>query len=191
MTDLRRGAGKRSDDPSPPYPDSFQQILTSPHYERLRARLIRVFAQRGCSTPEELADETIARVASKLDEVASTYEGNPAAYFLGVARNVYREHRRQPAWVELDVELERAPAAAGTPPSEDASEACLEICLAQLDSDERFLIIQYYRYEKGANIEHRQLLAETFGIGLNTLRIRAYRIRGRLAQCVGECVEKR
>ena len=40
-------------------------------YEVIRARLIKVFAYRGCHTPEELADETINRVAKKIDEVSA------------------------------------------------------------------------------------------------------------------------
>ena len=47
-------------------------------YEKIRLRLIKIFACRGCSIPEELADRTIDRVARKVGEVSHDYEGDPA-----------------------------------------------------------------------------------------------------------------
>ena len=169
--------------------ESFHRLLSSPQYERLRGTLIRIFARRGCQFPEDLADDTISRVAERVPEIAATYEGDPARYFYGVARNVYLEYTRRPktvlldenrAWTEV-VDRDRA--------RNEEAYACLERCLEELTDDERRLINEYYRYDKSAKIDHRKKLAESLGLGLNALRIKAYRIRQRLYRCVISCVK--
>lgn len=174
---------------APPRPASFHDFLTSPNYQMLRARLIRIFARRGCPTPEDLADETIYRVALKLDKLVPSYEGDPARYFFAVARNVYLEYSREPKWTELDPD-QSSPSEFSEWLSDEKLYDCLESCLSRLDDDEKSIITEYYRYDKIANINHRRVLAETYGIGLNALRIRVYRIRARLGRCVGACVEE-
>ena len=67
---------------------------------------------------------------------------------------------------------------------------CLEQCMQHLTPGNRELVLQYYQEEKQAKINHRKLLAERLGIALNALRIRAYRIRLTLQQCVQKCVEQ-
>src|SRR5260370_17001420 len=64
-------------------------------YEEIRCRLIKVFTGRGCMAAEELADETINRVAAKVGEVALDYAGDPASYFYGVCQNVHFEYVRK------------------------------------------------------------------------------------------------
>jgi hypothetical protein len=49
-------------------------------------------------------------------------------------------------------------------------------------------VLQYYQEEKRAKIEHRKRLAERLGIELNALRIRAYRIRAELYECIRLCL---
>jgi len=176
---------------SQPSLESFNRLLTSPHYEQFRGRLIRIFARRGCQFPQDLADETIFRVAEKVIEIAPTFEGDPARYFYGVARNVYLEYTRRPRtvlleenriWTELPPDRDRV--------GSEEAHAHLEHCLNELSDDDRRLIREYYRYDKSAKIDHRKKLAESFGLGLNALRIKAYRIRQRLYRCVTSCYEK-
>jgi len=165
----------------------FRRLLTSPQYERLRGQLIRIFARRGCQFPQDLADETISRVAQKVDEVAPTYEGDPARYFYGVARNVYLEYTRRPKTVQLEENRVLMEENDGERLRKEETHACLERCLNELLGDERRLISEYYRYDKSAKIDHRKELAERLGLGLNALRIKAYRIRHRLYDCVTSC----
>ena len=54
-------------------------------YEDIRRKLVKIFVSRGCIIAEELADETINRVAMKVHEIVDTYTGDPALYFYGVA----------------------------------------------------------------------------------------------------------
>src|SRR5215510_3967797 len=44
-------------------------------YERIRWRLIAILASRGCRDAEELADETIDRVARRVLDIEATYAG--------------------------------------------------------------------------------------------------------------------
>jgi hypothetical protein len=52
------------------------------------------------------------------------------------------------------------------------------------------LVLEYYRQERKAKIDHRKLLAAELGIAVNALRIRAHRIRRSLEQCVHTCLEQ-
>ena len=61
-------------------------------YEAIRRELISFFLSQNSHTPEELADETINRVAQKIDESVGGYVGDPANDFYEMARLVYRKH---------------------------------------------------------------------------------------------------
>lgn len=163
----------------------FEEVLESPHYERLRGRLVRIFARRGCRCPEDLADETIARVIHRMVDRQWHYRGDPVRYFFGVARNVYLEHLREPDSAPLDKDP-RQPERFGVA-TESSRLDCLERCLSRLDPLDRVLVIEYYQREKAAKIDHRKQLASRLGIGLNALRIRVHRIRRQLGRCVTGC----
>jgi len=150
-------------------------------YEEIRRRLIKLFTCRGCREAEELADETINRVTKKVREVADTYSGDPALYFYGVAHNVHLEYLRRK-------QLSPPPAPAGQPDETEQEYDCLEQCMQRLTPDNRELVLQYYREEKKAKIDHRKLLAQRLGIAVNALRIRAHRIRASLQECVQNCL---
>jgi RNA polymerase sigma factor (sigma-70 family) len=152
-----------------------------PKYEQVRQRLIRIFIARACSEAEDLADETINRVASKLSEVGETYSGDPAPYFYAVANRVHLEYlRRKPAPTPL--------LATDDPTELEKRFSCLEDCLNHLTVDNRELVIHYYQEEKTAKIKRRKLLAQRLGLAPNALRIRACRIRASLQDCVEKCL---
>ena len=112
-------------------------------YEIIRRKLMKYFECRRCCSPEDLADETINRVARKILEGKEIWTSDPANYFYGVARNVLKEYR-----TELEREfslLETIPSL--TRPCENTVRqqeiefernnleqqlACLEYCLQQL-----------------------------------------------------------
>lgn len=151
-------------------------------YEEIRLRLIKIFVCRGCLEPEDLADETINRVSKKLKEIESTYSGEPARYFYGVANKVHLEYLRKP--------VPRPPAPCDVSDDIEKEYACLERCMQKLTSNNRMLVLQYYQEEKRAKIDQRKLLADRLGIALNALRIRACRIRASLQECVQSCVNE-
>ena len=153
-------------------------------YEDIRRGLVKIFINNGRHSVEDLADETINRVANKLNQIKDAYHGDHSLYFYGVAKNIVHEDRRRtlvpvpaplptPDWTSDDIETEYE---------------CLERCLQQLTSENRELILQYYQDEKREKIDHRRRLADKLGIPLNALRIRAYRIRNSLELCVRECL---
>jgi DNA-directed RNA polymerase specialized sigma24 family protein len=151
-------------------------------YEWIRKRLIKIFVSRGSHRPEELADQTINRVAWKLPEIQATYVGEPAHYFSGVASFIFRESLRRERVVT--VVPEQPPAPTG---DEERDYVCLDKCLAKLPGADRDLAIAYYLEEKQAKIDHRKKLAERLGLAVNALRIRACRIRAGLSKCVELC----
>jgi RNA polymerase sigma factor (sigma-70 family) len=164
-------------------------------YERIRVRLIKIFTCRGCGEADDLADETINRVTSKLGEIAQTYSGDPALYFYGVAQKVHLEYLRKRQPTQESSTGNREPGGQSAWPSETSDEvereySCLERCMDGLPPENRRLVLEYYQEEKRAKIDHRKMLADQFGIAVNALRIRAHRLRLQLQHCVQHCLEE-
>lgn len=161
-------------------------------YEVIRSRLIKVFVCRGCIVPEELADETINRVAGKVQQISETYVGNPALYFYGVADKIFLEYlRKMPAPLPLSPS---GPSDERNPkPCEELEpkHRCLDQCVERLSAENRTLILVYYGGQGQAKIEMRKELARRLGIGANALWIRAHRIREALRKCMGDCLTRR
>jgi RNA polymerase sigma factor (sigma-70 family) len=162
-------------------------------YERIRSNLIKGFTRHGCTTPEDLADETINRVAKKLPEIELTYVGEPTPYFYAVAYNIYREFLRRPELVPLpQIELP-SPA---PPPDELAGEidpvlACLRRCIRYLNQREQEVVVKYYRGETRIKIRLRQELALHLGISLPALRLLAQRARKKLKKLIRDCLNQK
>jgi DNA-directed RNA polymerase specialized sigma24 family protein len=157
--------------------------LAGREYEDIRGRLVKLFICRHCHEAEDLADETINRVANKVKEIKDVYVGLRAPYFYAVANRVHKEY------------LRRKPEPVPPPPPRNTEDverefACLEQCMAQQTPANRRLVLEYYRGEKRAKIEHRKKLAEHYEIALNALRIRAHRIRTTLQDCLENCISQ-
>jgi DNA-directed RNA polymerase specialized sigma24 family protein len=154
-------------------------------YESIRAGLIRVFASHGVSDAEAQVDETIDRVMKRLPEIRPTYEGDPARFFVGVARKIVLEDRRKRE-IPFDVMPERV----AYPSDSSDMEDCLEQCLKLLPRDKRELILDYHLHQGRAKVElHREMAAE-LSISEGALRTRAHHLRVQLERCVLDCIEK-
>lgn len=150
-------------------------------YEQIRCGLINFFTGRGHCEAEDLADETINRVISRLDEVSNQITGERSRYFFGVARKVQLEYLRR--------KIPQAPQLSSTDSEQAELEyRCLEECMDKLSPENRKLVLRYYEADGREKIEKRKLLAEELGIAPNALRIRAYRIRAALQKCLEQCV---
>jgi DNA-directed RNA polymerase specialized sigma24 family protein len=151
-------------------------------YEDLRRALVSFFAWRGAATPEECADESLDRLAARIDEGVAV-EDVPR-FALGIARLVLLEHWRRPGarHVPLD-ELPREPKAP-EPPDDDARARSLAGCLDELPAESRSLILDYYGGDGRGRIDRRKGMAERLGISENALRSRAQRVRDQLESCV-------
>lgn len=159
----------------------------SQKYLEIRTNLTRFFEWRGCSFPEDHADETINRVAKKVAEGEEIL--NPSGYAMGVARLLLLEiikgrQREQSALTELGTASE----VYVEPDDGEERLTCLKQCLQTLSPDNRDLILEYYQGEKSEKIRNRKKLLERLGVPVNTLRMRALRLRERLQGCVEECV---
>ncbi|MFL6214355.1 MAG: RNA polymerase sigma factor [Blastocatellia bacterium] len=175
--------------------DAFDKFLSWLHpnreqagkkYEDIRRHLIIILNCRGCAEAEDLADETINRVIRRAQQMVDTYHGEPLPYFITVAHNLYLEYAaKRRTWLELPAELPLAPQ---PDPEAEREYECLERCVQKLTPANRDMVLQYYQENKQAKIDHRKQRAERMGIALNALRIRAYRIRVGLEQCIDECL---
>src|SRR5215467_6390514 len=63
-------------------------------YLEIRRRLVQYFARKNCLSPDELADETLNRVARRLTEEGAIESDTPAHYCYIVARFVFLEQLR-------------------------------------------------------------------------------------------------
>jgi RNA polymerase sigma factor (sigma-70 family) len=162
-------------------------------YVQLREDLIKIFNWNRCADPEGLTDEAVDRVSKKIDHLRQTYQGNPKHYFHGVARNLIKENSKKvKAYASLDDADEPAIANSVKHESEDTAETrgeCLHVCLQALSDENRELILAYYAKDKQAKIDYRHELAQRLGISVTTLRVRVYRIRGTLEECIVRCLK--
>ena len=183
-------------------PDSFEEILAwldsdrevaGAIYVQLRHDLAKIFTWNRCSDPEELTDEVFDRVARKVHDLRQTFVGDPRLFFYGVARNMVKETpKRVKMQVSLD-DTELTGAIATSDTDEETAqmlEECLNSCLQKLSQEKRELILRYYAEEKHAKIEQRTELARRLGTSIETLRVRAHRIRGTLEQCIERCLDR-
>jgi RNA polymerase sigma factor (sigma-70 family) len=153
-------------------------------YEEIRRRLITIFLNRQCEEAEDLADETINRVAQRVGELKDSYVGDPARYFYGVSKKIFLEYRRK-----------RSRPLPAPPPVASRRElepymACLDECLEKLEPANRELILRYYQEQKQAKISSHKEMGERLRLKAGALRARTHRIRVKLEKCVLECLER-
>lgn len=168
------------------------------NYLEMRRRLVAYFDRKNCPAPDELADETLNRVARRLEETGAVESEAPAKYCYITARFVFMEHLRseEKASVPLDDVLRQPQrskfaAEAGEDEEKKAKEKmldCLERCTGELEPASREIIVNYYSGAERIKIDNRRRLAQSLNLSVNALSIRACRIRDKLEACVGKCV---
>jgi DNA-directed RNA polymerase specialized sigma24 family protein len=165
-------------------------------YLEMSRRLLAYFDRRGCSAADELADETLNRVARRLEEEGRIESETPAKYCYIVARFVFLEHLRATQKSNLMLgemrqtgDLTQASPTAAALAKEKMLD-CLERCVSELEPSNRDLITRYYVGKERIKIDNRRSLAESLGITTNALSIRACRIRDKLEACVRRCVNE-
>ena len=186
-------------------PDDFKRFLARldpdpmrawEAYAELRLALLTYFQHNRCSDCQQLADETLDRIAKKPDDYPIV---NVAEFAFGIARNVRREAARKVALRRDLAEAEEEKPEHNEPNPEDTIVsrldmarrlACLRRCMSALPREEKQLFQQYHAAESEALDEHRQRLAKALGVSPSTLRMRISRIRKRLENCFENCVER-
>jgi len=163
-------------------------------YLEIRRRLVAYFDRKNCLGPDELADETLNRVARRLEEEGSIESDAPAKYCYIVARYVFLEYLRSARSKDVGLDESVPHLADDNRNGDEQAEkekglTCLERCCNDLDAASRDLITRYYYGKERVKIENRRHLAENLGISMNALSIRACRIRDKLEACVRKCIE--
>ena len=174
----------------PPSQESFDKLLrwldadrdqAAKHYHKIQSRLIGIFAAKGCTDPEDLADQSFNIATLKIDWLLGNYEGDPALYVYGIAKKVFLEQKPKPN-------------PGLPPPGPDSTELekrsiCLDQCLDQLTTpEERRLVLRYHEKIKQEKIQIRRQLADEWGISINALRIKVCHILARLRPCLKDCL---
>lgn len=170
-------------------------------YLEMRARLVTYFDRRNRLSADELADETLNRIARTLEQSGVIRVTPPARYCYVVAKFVLLEDlRRDRLRIRVD-DPDRFSQAAGhgiglvdVDPGLALQEQrleCLDACLQKLPPEQRELVVEYYRDTRREKIERRRELAKRLGITMNALAIRACRIRATLELCVEACRRER
>lgn len=161
-------------------------------YVEMRRRLSAYFDRKNCLTPDDLADETLNRIARRLEEEGSLEAGPPARYCYIVAKFVFLEYTRE----AKRVETAHPPGDSWTTESRGGKSAVddeddrqrrlshLDGCLEQLPPSDRELIVEYYGPGDNRTAARRRALAARLGLTPNALAIRACRIRATLERCV-------
>ncbi len=155
-------------------------------FEKLRRKMSRYFVCKGCPNADELADQTMDRAIIKYSD-DGTYP-NAIALCSGIARKIWLEYQRKRKPEPLpDNDFLAVPENETEEREQEAQ--CLETCLSHLSARCRNLITRYYSFDGREKIEARKRLAAEHG-GENTLRIKAFRIRGKLRVCVDDCMQR-
>jgi hypothetical protein len=179
---------KRERDPTP---EEFNKLLAwldpdqdkaACQYTLIQGRLTKVFAARGCADPETLAQEVLNRVCVRIDSVRQNFP-DPLRCCLGFLDNVHREYLREEQMKARAVRPQDP-----RPPDElEKEDRCLEQCLNMLVAEERDFFERYFNGEKRVRIENRKKLAAALGKTSNALRIRAFKLRKEMNECLLNC----
>lgn len=165
-------------------------------YIEMRRRMVSHFVRKGCSNPDELADETLNRVNRRLDEEGDIISETPARYCYIVAKFVLLEHLRSQKDAVIAIDslppdrkdfISAAPEVDSERVRKEKMLECLDTCASKLDEANRKLIFGYYFGETSQKIAKRREIAADLGISVNALSIRACRIRSKLEDCVKSC----
>lgn len=154
-------------------------------YIEMRRRLVSYFRRKRCLSADDLADQTLNRVARRLEEEGEIRDATPSHYCYIVAKFVFLEHLRQTEKMRTSLAD-----TARHPMVDDDDEArlrCLDRCLLRLTPQDRSIILGYYKGNRRSKIEQRRALAVDLAMTANALAIRACRIRIRLETCVQGC----
>ena len=165
-------------------------------YIDMRRRLSAYFERRLCDAPDDLADETLNRIARRLEEEGTLGAGPPGRYCYIAAKFVFLEYLRRvkrDAPVDIATDPRHLEAGLASPADVDRREkrlSCLDRCLGALPDADRDLILEYYGAGEKRAADRRRDLAARYELSTNALAIRACRIRDTLERCVRSCEEK-
>jgi DNA-directed RNA polymerase specialized sigma24 family protein len=181
---LQRGVVFMNIDPDQTEFDKLFQLLEpeieslTDRFRRFRFKLFKFFAWRHCEDPDNLADETIARLLKNVRAGQKISANNPYSYVYAIATNVYKESVRSKKKYGFTTDL----AELKDEPLRVIESDCQRECLAELPLEKQELLARYYLDD-----EDRKQIARDYGLSLNALRLQIFRIKLEMRQCRDEC----
>lgn len=170
--------------------------LAGQAYQELRWKVTVFFEGRRCAFPEDLADETLNRIARKIWEGEQIVDVD--RYALTVARYIFKESQRLPVRASLSLDdllqdydfkiSQNAECASADEAEDERRKECMRRCLLTLSAEQRELLVEYYQGEKRAKIDHRKEMAERLGMSPNALYLHIHRLREKLHACFEKCL---
>jgi len=179
--------------------DRFEKLLSilapdretaGDQYELIRLKLVKYFEVRMCPEPDDLADETIDRVARRVADGETIRSPELMRYVYGVARNVLLEDWKRQRRLPLTGDVAAAPPQPVDQLTSEWRLDCFHECLSELNEDSRGLLLGYYEPTGHKKIETRAELAAGLGVRVNALRIRIHRVKAGLQQCMDKCMKR-
>jgi len=159
-------------------------------YERIRQNLLDYFRRRGAIDPPSLTDEVFARVTKKVRAVSINFVGDPAHYFLAVARKVLAEWRRQPVLTELPPHIPVLSEDMTAEMKERLLQS-LEHCWTILSPQKQEILSRYCLGTPPQKLsESREELARELGLSLNALRVMVHRLKSKVKRCIEKTLKK-
>lgn len=159
-------------------------------YEAARAGLQRYYRFKGCSDVLTLTDETMDRVAAKLEAMDGNIEVNPNAYLLGFASNIVMEYRR--AIVKEREYNENLHSRADSTESDrkEYEGNCLNHCLSKLSKKDREMLVSYYTARGAEKRRRRDSLCKRLGCTVGALYTQIHRLKMSVRGCLNDCMKK-
>ncbi len=164
-------------------------------YQTLRYKLVNLLTWKGCTNADadDLADRTLDRVASKIADGEKIE--NVGAYAGSVARFILLEHNRKRREDAAGDDLPDVPVNPDVEILRDRDDRmdCLRECLASTipNPTDQKIIVGYYDTESNEkNKAARKRLAESLGMTIGALKVKACRLRDKLERCINDCVDR-
>lgn len=153
-------------------------------YTKLRDSLVRFFQLKGDAEPETAADETIDRVALKFSQNSKI--DNLTKYSFGVARLVFLERLRRNQKEKNSHDGFYANKALFSADTIENDEFLFyRECFQSLpEPDRRFLERYFMELPNAQQNENRKKMIDEFGVSVNNLRLKIFRLRKRLNKCL-------
>ncbi len=158
-------------------------------YTELRNSLVRYFQIKGDADADEAADETLDRVALKLSQNAPV--DNVTNYSFGAARLIFLERLRK---AEKTFKAEREFYKHRTSDENAAPQDDFRFfreCFDRLNEPERRILIDYFADLPFFKLtDYREKLSREYDVSLINLRVKIYRLRVRLEDCLKNKLSK-
>lgn len=145
--------------------------------DELFFRLVKFFEWRNCTSPKDLAQDTLLRGFARISSGAAIHV-DPVHYFFGVARNIMHEDLRA-ARGTRDVSLDERSDIGAVAFGGVEARIQLQQCIDRLTPVERSLLVRYHT-------EERRELCRELDITAGVLRLRVHRIRRKLEKLIGK-----